>query len=158
MDWMYKEHAKDEKSSIDMNNQSGIGEIDGILDPGDDEKRSSRQAFLMHEEGDALEGNIEESSTVVSPATSDSDEFTTRVIKSKQPSDMEDVHESVDNSKENVPYKSDIIEETTSINCGVPSDDLGTMAEEVCKDASDKDKMIELLHKEVRENVQFCFS
>ena len=152
MDWMYKEHTKDETSSTDMNNQSGIGEINSMVDPIDDVKRRSEQAFLVHEE-DASEGNIEDSSTVVSPATSDSDEFTTRVLNSTQPSDKEDVHQSVDNSRDKVPYKSDTLEETTSINSGFPIHELGTMAEEVCEDTSDKDKMIELLHKEVRQYV-----
>ncbi|PON57072.1 Alpha/Beta hydrolase [Parasponia andersonii] len=147
MDWLYKEHAKDEKSSTVMNNQSGIDEIDGMLGPIDDDKRSSEQAFLMPEE-DASEGNIEDSSTVMSPAMSDSDEFT-RFINSKQPSDKEDVHEAVDNSSDKVPCKSDILDETTRINSGVTSDDLGTAGEEVCKDTSDKDKIIELLQKEI---------
>ncbi|KAF4354904.1 hypothetical protein F8388_013853 [Cannabis sativa] len=159
MDWIFKEHAQDEKSSNDIDNKSGIGEINDMMGHekssndminqsgiGEINDTGSQQAFLIHEE-DKLDKNIEDFSTIMSPVTSDPDEVTAMTFNSKQPSDKEGVNKSVDSYQEKVPYESDILE--TSINCGVPRDDLGTVAEELCEDTNDRDKIIELLRKEI---------
>ncbi|KAF3446704.1 hypothetical protein FNV43_RR11884 [Rhamnella rubrinervis] len=126
MDWMYKEHAKHEKSSPDMNNQTSLKNSSTNLDkpsslinktedrmgPTDNDKRSAETAVLACE-GGVSRGNTENTlDNQVDPVVSGFDEFTERAMNSVQ-------------------------------------EPCGRMAEEVCEDTSDKDKVIKLLRKEI---------
>ena len=163
MDWMYKEHAKDGKSTTTMNDQSPtnnssnnqedkksseIGEIGDMMSPDDDDIINTQPSFVTHKE-DASEGNAEDVSTVMSPVSSDFDEFTTEPVSPTQLGGKEDMHESVSNSKEMVPCENNALDETASTDCGVTMNEFEKMAEEACEDATNKDKMIESLQKEV---------
>ncbi|GMN30671.1 hypothetical protein TIFTF001_002906 [Ficus carica] len=158
MEWMYKEHPNDEKPSTELNDQSTIsdsennlgnkgtceiGEIEGLVSAAEDDKGSA-QTTLLRKEEDASEQNDEDASTVASPVTSDFDE-----LESKQLGGEEDVLESVSNFNRKVPCESHNVDKTTSINGGVTNDDLGNVADEDCEDTTDKDKMIQLLQKEI---------
>uniref|UniRef100_A0A2N9I6S3 DDHD domain-containing protein n=1 Tax=Fagus sylvatica TaxID=28930 RepID=A0A2N9I6S3_FAGSY len=129
MDWMYKEHARNEESSPDMNNQCSlcdpstkledknftvINENEDRVDHFEDIISSQTDLDAENEEGDA-----EDSSTIVGPITSDLDELTAKAMDSKQPGVEKDI------------------------------DGLEKMAEEVCENEGNKDKAIKLLRKEI---------
>lgn len=85
MDWMYKEHARNEESSPDVNNQSSlcdsltkledkdftvVNETKDRVDHFEDKITSQTDLDAENEEGDA-----EDSSIIVGPITSDLDEL-----------------------------------------------------------------------------------
>ncbi|KAL5550907.1 hypothetical protein UlMin_001083 [Ulmus minor] len=162
MDSIYKDHAKDDIYSSEMNKSSSIcdssnnrgdgdssvtKEIDGLVGPIGEDKNSSLPTVLINEDN-ALDNNTDDVSTIVDPVTSDFSEFTKGDFNSKE-SDKDDVPESACNSTDMVPDKRDMLEDTSSTNCEVPNDDLGATAEEVCEGTSDKDKAIKILRKEI---------
>ncbi|KAK7836390.1 phospholipase sgr2, partial [Quercus suber] len=100
MDWMYKEHARNEESSPDVNNQPSlcaslskledkdftvVNEIEDRVDHVEDKITSQTDLDAENEEGDT-----EESSIIVGPITSDLDELTAKAMDSKQPGGEKD--------------------------------------------------------------------
>lgn len=172
MEWMYEEHATREKSSPDTNNQSAVinsltnnmghrnslvgQETENSTGPIDDDERNSQEPFLVCE-GDALDVKAEDASTIVGPDSSDLDEVVSaRTIISKQPSFEEDASGSVYNYKDTVLGENDISLITTGRNDQAP-DDIGGIAQEASKDASDKDRVIKLLTAEVVNIISALF-
>ena len=158
MDWMYKEHARNEESSPDMNNQCSlcdsstkledknftvINETEDRVDHFEDIISSQTDLDAENEEGDA-----EDSSTIVGPITSDLDELTAKAMDSKQPGVEKDVDELLCDSSDIRSQKRDALSQTTIMNSGVQIDGLEKMAE-VCENEGNKDKAIKLLRKEV---------
>ena len=103
MDWMYKEHARNEESSPDVNNRSPlcdsltkledkdftvVNETEDRVDHFEDKITSQTDLDAENEEGDA-----EDSSIIVGPITSDLDELTAKAMDSKQPGREKDVDE-----------------------------------------------------------------
>ncbi len=159
MDWMYKEHARNEESSPDMNNQCSlcdpstkledknftvINENEDRVDHFEDIISSQTDLDAENEEGDA-----EDSSTIVGPITSDFDELTAKAMDSKQPGVEKDVDELLCDSSDIRSQTRDALSQTTIMNSGVQIDGLEKMAEEVCENEGNKDKAIKLLRKEV---------
>ncbi|KAK9269952.1 hypothetical protein L1049_025525 [Liquidambar formosana] len=153
MDWMYKEHCRNEESPLTMNNESSIcnsstnlenknstivNETKGVVSINDN-KMSAPPTVLVHEEEHA------EDSSVVDPLTSVSDEPSSRAADSNK-LDTEDVRESVCDSSAVLSHEKDGLDGTTSMNCDFA---IGKMAEEVSEDTSHKDKVIKLLKEEI---------
>ncbi|KAK7836391.1 hypothetical protein CFP56_022529 [Quercus suber] len=103
MYWMYKEHARNEESSPDVNNQSSpcdyltkledkdftvVNETEDRVDHFEDKITSQKDLVAENEEGD-----VEDSSIIVGPITSDLDELTAKAMDSKQPGGEKDVDE-----------------------------------------------------------------
>lgn len=84
MDWMYKEHAKHEKSSPYMNNQSSINETEDRMCLNDKDKMSTQPTAFAFE-GDVSTINTENTSNnQVGPDVPALDECTERDINSIQ--------------------------------------------------------------------------
>lgn len=158
MDWMYKEHARNEESSADMNKQSptsdsltNLGDAvsfvcnqtDGMMGSIHGGNLSAQPTLLMHEDG-----NAEDELNVMGLETSDFNEFNARSMDLKQPQGNKYVHESVCEAS-NISIQ-DGLDETTSMKCGVPVDGVEKVVEEVCEETSNKDKVVKLLREEVR--------
>ncbi|XP_062024723.1 phospholipase SGR2 isoform X1 [Rosa rugosa] len=156
MDWMYKEHARNEESSPDMNNQSptddsltNLGDaVSFVYNQTDDMgsilegKLNAQPTLLMHEEGNAVDV-----CNVASCETSDLNEFNARSMDSKQTQGNNYVHESVCEASDK--FKQDISDETTRMECGVPVDHIEKVVEEVCEETSNKDEVVKSLREEI---------
>ncbi|KAF3945931.1 hypothetical protein CMV_027746 [Castanea mollissima] len=145
--WMYKEHARKEESSPDVNNQSSlcdsltkledkdftvVNETEDRVDHFEDKITSQTDLDAENEEGDA-----EDSSIIVGPITSDLDELTAKAMDSKQPGgDM-------------LSQKRDALSETTNMDSGSQIEGLEKMTEDICEDEGNKNKAIKLLKKEI---------
>ncbi|XP_035544760.1 phospholipase SGR2 isoform X1 [Juglans regia] len=155
MDWMYKEHDRNEESSPDMNNQSSpsnyltkqedkkftvINETQDKVGHFED-KFSARTALLVKEEGDS-----EDFSTIVGPVTSNLDECT-KATDSNQQSGQKDFDELPCDSSDILSPKREC--ETTDMSSELLIDDLEKKAEEVCEDTSNEEKTIKLLRQEI---------
>lgn len=152
MDWMYKEHNRNEESSPDMDNQSSpcdyltkqedINETQEKLGHFED-KLSAQTALLVKEEGDS-----EGSSSIVGPITSNLDECI-MATDSNQPSGQKDFDELLCDSSGIVPPKREGFDGTTDMSSELLIDGLEKKAEEVCEDISNEERTIKLLRQEV---------
>lgn len=159
MDWMYKEHARNEESSPAANNQSSlcdsltkledkdfmvVNETEDRVDHFEDKITSQTDLDAENEEGDA-----EDSSIIVGPITSDLDELTAKAMDSKQPGGEKDVDELLCDSSDILSQKRDALSETTNMDSGIQIEGLEKMTEDMCEDEGNKNKAIKLLKKEV---------
>ncbi|KAM1013283.1 hypothetical protein EV1_042886 [Malus domestica] len=156
MDSMFKEHARDREPSPDIDNQStyntpsNLGDAitfvnnqtDDIMGSIDDGSMNAQPPLLIHEDG-----NAEDASTVVGCNTSDSNEVIARSMDSKQPHGDTFVNESVCQASDMLKW--DGLDETKSINCGVPVVGPEDVVEEVCKETNNKDEVVKLLREEI---------
>ncbi|KAF3950278.1 hypothetical protein CMV_023941 [Castanea mollissima] len=150
MDWMYKEHARNEESSPDVNNQSSlcdsltkledkdftvVNETEDRVDNFEDKITSQTDLDAENEEGDA-----EDSSIIVGPITSDLDELTAKAMDSKQPGGEKDVDELLCDSSDILSQKRDALSETTNMDSGIQIEGLEKMTEDMCEDEGNKKK------------------
>ncbi|XP_050123981.1 phospholipase SGR2-like isoform X1 [Malus sylvestris] len=154
MDWAFKEHARDGKSSPDnqstYNTPTNLGDAiafvnnqtDDTMGSIHDGNMSAQPTLLIHEDG-----NAEDALNVVGRNTSDSNEFVARSMDSKQPHGDKYVNESV--CKSNDMLKCDGLDETRTINCGVRVDGADDVVEKVCEETSNKDQVVKLLREEI---------
>ncbi|KAL4594274.1 hypothetical protein ACB092_12G009000 [Castanea dentata] len=140
MDWMYKEHARNEESSPDVNNQSSlcdsltkledkdftvVNETEDRVDNFEDKITSQTDLDAENEEGDA-----EDSSIIVGPITSDLDELNCKGYGLQA-------------------TRWDALSETTNMDTGSQIEGLEKMTEDMCEDEGNKNKAIKLLKKEI---------
>ncbi|XP_068313537.1 phospholipase SGR2-like isoform X4 [Pyrus communis] len=156
MDWMFKEHARDREPSPDIDNQStyntpsNLGDAitfvnnqtDDIMGSIDDGSMNAQPPLLIHEDG-----NAEDASIVVGCNTSDSNEVVALSVDANQPHGDTFVNESVCQSSDMLKW--DGLDETKSINCGVPVVGPEDVVEEVCKETNNKDKVVKLLREAI---------
>ena len=158
MDWMYKEHARNEESSPDVNNQPSlcvslkkledkdftvVNETEDRVDHFEDKITSQTDLDAENEEGDT-----EDFSIIVGPITSDLDELNAKAVDSKQPGGEKD-DELLCDSSDILSQKRDALSETTNMDSGIQIEGLEKMTEDMCEDEGDKNKAIKLLKKEV---------
>ncbi|KAL6212510.1 hypothetical protein ACLB2K_017730 [Fragaria x ananassa] len=162
MDWMFKEHARNDESSCDkeaspdMNNQSptdhsvtNLGDAVSFVynqsgDMGSNLERNlnAQPSLLMHEEG-----NAEDVFNAVSCETSDLDEFNASFRDPKQTQGNNYVHESVLGASDE--FKQAVSDGTTIMECGVPVDHIEKVVEEVCEETGNKDEVVKSLTEEI---------
>ncbi|KAI9200153.1 hypothetical protein LWI28_003443 [Acer negundo] len=153
MDWMYKEHAKIEESSHEVNDQPVIrdsstnpedksstvmNDAKDKVDFTDEETMSVQSTVLIHE------GHNNGISSIECPVISDLNEITATAVDSEQTSSKVDGHELVQSSCDTLSPEKGDLNEATFINCGVDK-----KAEEKCTDTSNKDAAINLLREEI---------
>lgn len=157
MDWMYKEHNRNEESSPDMNNQSSpcdyltkqedknltvINETQDKVGHFED-KLTAQTALLVKDKGDS-----EEFSTIVGPITSNLDECT-KATDSNQPRGQKDFDELPCDSSDILSPKREGLSETTDMSSELLIDGLEKKAVELCEEISNEEKTIKLLRQEV---------
>ncbi|KAK2658501.1 hypothetical protein Ddye_005034 [Dipteronia dyeriana] len=153
MDWMYKEHAKVEESSHEVNDQpvtrdsltnpedkssTVMNDTKDKVDFTDEETVSVQSTVLIHE------GHNNEISSIECPVMSDLNKITATAVDSEQTGSKVDGHELVQSSCDTLSPEKGDLNEATFINCGVDK-----MAEEKCTDTSVKDAAINLLREEI---------
>ncbi|KAL5776199.1 hypothetical protein ACOSP7_009125 [Xanthoceras sorbifolium] len=158
MDWMYKENAKIEESSHDVNDQpvthdsstnledksyAVMNDAKYKVDSVDEETMSVQSTVLIHE------GHDNDISSIERAVMSDLNEITSTPVDYELTGNKVDGHKWVQSSCYTLhPEKGDL-NEATFTNCGAPDGGMDKMAEDKCTDTSDKDAAINLLREEI---------
>ena len=158
MDWMYKEHAKNEESLPDEQNHcfqhSSINHDDTLSRVNPSNEKNSMQQIPSK-----VEAEYSEESSVLGPALSS--EHITAEPDALKPSNEGDVSEFLSYSSDMPFEKVGALDKPESMNVGLP---VKRYAEEECKGTDNKDEVIKKLREEVSFQVLlfssfliFCF-
>ncbi|KAJ9167294.1 hypothetical protein P3X46_021958 [Hevea brasiliensis] len=157
MDWMYKEHARSDQSSLDMTNQSSVGDSSTNLEGNNPSvlNGAMEKANPVHEERTneqstsvCPDGHASDFPTIPNQLVDDLEELPAIALDSKQKSEKSD-DELGNDSSDMLSQERDQLVEAAGVKCDDHINGFAKMVGEDYNGTSNKDKAIKLLREEI---------
>ncbi|XP_057994716.1 phospholipase SGR2 isoform X2 [Hevea brasiliensis] len=158
MDWMYKEHAKTDQSSLDMKNQSSVvvsssnreGKKSSVLN-GAMEKVDPVHEEMTSEQSTSLcpDGHSSNFSTSMNQLVNDIVQLPAVSVDAKQRSDEKSDHVLGNDSSSSLSQERVQLVEASGVKCDDHINGFDKMLAEDCSDTTNKDKEIKFLREEI---------